>query len=563
MTRMNRHLKIFIITLVWLGLTARAFCYTAEVTDISGTKYFPAVKEALLKAEKSIKLVMFTIESSLYRKDSKVNQLLDELIAAKQRGVDVEVVLDQNVDFVQRRRAGEWETLIKSIGAYKRLKEAGIKVFYDEPVRYTHAKAVIIDKKLVVLGSTNWTESAFDRSIEASVLVNSEGLANELLSYFTTIKIDTGIEKYLDFIGPSTPIAWEFMENQRFAPLMIKRQSQRAFEVYLFLLWQREVTATSRPVRGTCPTKGGTVSFKLTLFYDTLAQYLGIYEGWNTTAYRKQIMKVLTKLEREYKLIKFEPRYAKEAEITLLSYEKIASSPACGEALRNDSGEAAVRNDSFVVRPVRGTGPTFSGKLATGNEEGALDSRNDYFELPNDYFKFEWNKVLSFRAQFCYLINLANSSVSDTKPFWSKSVIAITDQFGGVGADIIHKGMLELRRKKLVEITYDELNGRYEERRPKVYKILPLYDPKELEVKLRGIEDKYGKEAYGRARKYAEIVFEENNPEVIEDIILKTKQYGDKKIKQSFDIVAQKSIDNPKRSYGYVVGILEQLGVGK
>ncbi len=107
-SKVKKYLIIFITVLAWLGIAARAFCYTAEVTDISGTKYFPAVKEALQKAEKSINLVMFTIESSLYRKDSKVNQLLDELIAAKQRGVDVEVVLDQNVDFVQRKRGQQF-----------------------------------------------------------------------------------------------------------------------------------------------------------------------------------------------------------------------------------------------------------------------------------------------------------------------------------------------------------------------------------------------------------------------------------------------------------------------
>ncbi len=28
-----------------LGITAMVFCYQAEVIDISGTKYFPAVKE--------------------------------------------------------------------------------------------------------------------------------------------------------------------------------------------------------------------------------------------------------------------------------------------------------------------------------------------------------------------------------------------------------------------------------------------------------------------------------------------------------------------------------------
>jgi hypothetical protein len=180
--------------------------------------------------------------------------------------------------------------------------------------------------------------------------------------------------------------------------------------------------------------------------------------------------------------------------------------------------------------------------------------------VPVDYFIFGWNRRLSLRAKFCYLINLAYSDISDIRPFWSKSVATITKQFGGVGQDVINKGMGELRRKKLLEVKYDELSGRpYDERRPKMYKLLKLYDPKELELKLKGIEEKYGKEEYGKARKYAEVVFEENNPEVIEDIILKTKEYGPKKVKQAFDIVAQKNIDNPKRSYGYVKGTIEKI----
>ncbi len=182
------------------------------------------------------------------------------------------------------------------------------------------------------------------------------------------------------------------------------------------------------------------------------------------------------------------------------------------------------------------------------------------FELPNDYFEFGWNRILSFRAKFCLFINLACSNVSDTKPYWSKSVATITKQFGGVGQDIINKGMGELRRKKLIEVKYDTLTDKpYDKRMPKMYKILKLYNPKELELKLKGIEEKYGKEAYAQARKYAQIVFEENNPEVIEDIILKIQQYGQEKVKNAFDIVARKNIDNPKRSYVYVVGIIEKL----
>lgn len=63
---------------------------------------------------------------------------------------------------------------------------------------------------------------------------------------------------------------------------------------------------------------------------------------------------------------------------------------------------------------------------------------------------------------------------------------------------------------------------------------------------------------YAKARRYAETVFEENNPEVIEDILLKTKEYGPKEIKRAFGEVARKNIDNPKRNYLYATRILRK-----
>lgn len=148
--------------------------------------------------------------------------------------------------------------------------------------------------------------------------------------------------------------------------------------------------------------------------------------------------------------------------------------------------------------------------------------------------------------------------MSDVKPFWSESLLTLTKQFGGVSRDVIIKGMEELRRKKLIEVKYDELRGKpFDIKAPKMYKFLKLYDPKELALRLKTIEDKYGREAYAKARKYAEVVFEENNPQIIEDIILKTRHYSEEKIKKAFDIVALKNTDNPKKSYAYVVGILE------
>lgn len=493
----NSRWPYLMIALAVLGITARAYCYEADVIDISGTKYFPAVQETLSKAKKSINLVMYLIELSSHKENLKADQLVSSLIEAKQRGVDVEVILDQNVDFVQRRSKSEWEAKVKSMRAYKRLKEAGVKARYDEPARYTHAKAIVIDRNIVILGSTNWTESSLNKSNEINALIKSGGLAEEILSYIKTIKVDENIEKYLDFIGPSTEISRKFMEDKFLAPQMVKNRDERAFDIYLYLL----------------KVFGRNPEAKLTLTYESLAKYLGIYEGWDSLDYRRQIIKSLKKLERRYKLIKFETGYGREATVML-----------------------AARN---------------------GEEE-------DYFELPDDYFNFGWNRTLSLRAKFCYLINLSNSDISDTKPFWSKSVAGIAEHFGKVSQDVIKTGMGELRRRRLIEVKYDTLTGKpYNERLPKMYKALRLYDPKELESRLSDLELKYGKEAYNRARKYAEIVFEENNPEAVEDIILKTNQYGEKRIKKAFAIASRKNIDNPKRAYNYVVGTIERIQAGQ
>lgn len=471
-------------------ITTRGFCYQVEAINISGAKYFPAVKEALSNAKESIRVVMFVIEGSADKVNSKPNQLVEALIEAKNRGVDVEVILDQNIDFVQRRRVSEWESKIKSARAYKRLKEANIRVYYDDPTRYTHAKAVIIDNKIIILGSTNWTESAFDKNIETDVLINSPELAEEISAYLKTIRIDENIENSLESAGPSVSISRHFLQNPKLAPQMAKSVDERSFDIYLYLLWKAK--GASEP--------------KSSLNYDDLAGHLGIYEGRKAPGYRTLISKVLRKLEKRCKLIKFEPRFGKEATITLLEFPQ-----------------------------------------------------ENTFNLAETYFDFGWNKGLSLSAKFCYLINLANSHASDTRPFWSKSIATITKECGSVSRGVIYNGMTELRRRKLLEAKYDNLTGKpYEERMPKLYKILKLYDPKELALKLREVEVRHGRQAYLKARKYAVIVYEENSPEVIENIILKTKEYGEKKVRQAFKIMAQKNPDNPLKTYNYAVGIMEK-----
>ena len=58
---------------------------------------------------------------------------------------------------------------------------------------------------------------------------------------------------------------------------------------------------------------------------------------------------------------------------------------------------------------------------------------------------------------------------------------------------------------------------------------------------------------------FAEIVFKENDPVVVENIIKLTKEYGKDKVKKAYDIVSQKAPDNPKRIHRYAVGIIKSL----
>ncbi len=62
------------------------------------------------------------------------------------------------------------------------------------------------------------------------------------------------------------------------------------------------------------------------------------------------------------------------------------------------------------------------------------------------------------------------------------------------------------------------------------------------------------------ARKYAGIVFKENDPEVVEEIINMMDSVGEKTVRKAFDKVAKKAVNNPKRNYAYAKGIIKSLG---
>ena len=73
------------------------------------------------------------------------------------------------------------------------------------------------------------------------------------------------------------------------------------------------------------------------------------------------------------------------------------------------------------------------------------------------------------------------------------------------------------------------------------------------------MEEKHG-EKFKRARKYAKIVFKENDPAVIEEIINLILEYPDRIVKAAYKKVGKKAKDNPKRNQYYAVAIIRDQG---
>jgi len=471
--------------------------YTAEVKHISGREYYPAVTEALQGAKESIYMVMYQVSLHPYDKTTKVYKLIEELMRAKERGVKLKVILDQNIDFVTGQDIYKWAAKGKNAWCFKALKEVGIDVEYDDLTTYTHAKAIVIDNETVIMGSSNWSQSAFNKNIETNLLIKSKGLASELIEYFNTIKIDKKATDTIPVQEDGVFVSWQFLENPNLAGRMLTRQSERAFDLYLLLLREFDNNAEG----------------KVILNYDKIAAFLGLYDTMTKADYRRQIIKSLRKLEQDYKLIKFKPEYGKDATVTLLSYDNPEKSYSMPEGW--------------------------------------------YFQIPDNYWEYGWNRQLSHRAKFCYLINLAYVSISNSAPWWFSSLDVLAKHFN-ISEWVISKGMGELRSLNLIDVAYDTpKEGSYEPLLAKSYKVLPLYDPEWLETEWDRLDLSYDAKKLNKARKYAKIVFKENDPKAVEEIITLTDSLGEEQVKKAFAIVGKKSVGNSKRCYAYVKGILK------
>lgn len=122
------------------------------------TKCLPRIIKLIDGAKKSVYLQCYSFTSK---------PIAIALLKAKRRGVDVQIVTDKSQ--------------IKANGSIvARLHAKKIPVFVDHRVAIAHNKTMIIDNRIVLTGSYNWTNAAEKRNAENLVIFyNHAGLVKD------------------------------------------------------------------------------------------------------------------------------------------------------------------------------------------------------------------------------------------------------------------------------------------------------------------------------------------------------------------------------------------------
>jgi phosphatidylserine/phosphatidylglycerophosphate/cardiolipin synthase-like enzyme len=151
-----------------------------DVQLVTDAQYFQVAKKMIQEAKSLIQVMMFEMGYYDRYPNTPSNILIKELIDAKKRGVKVEVILEV--------REGRDRTTERNRNTGKILSSGGVEVIYDPLFKTTHAKLMVVDGQLALVGSTNWTYYALTNNNEVSVLIRSKEVAKEVIDYFNKVK---------------------------------------------------------------------------------------------------------------------------------------------------------------------------------------------------------------------------------------------------------------------------------------------------------------------------------------------------------------------------------------
>lgn len=131
-----------------------------EVTTLVSQEYYHDIMGEIRNAESSIMIAMYSMKYDPGDSFDWANDLIEELVTAKNRGVSVTVYLEYQTFF---------GTQDENLDTYDYLTANGVDVLLDYVDDTDHQKSVIIDYSIFYIGSHNWSESGLYYNNEVSV----------------------------------------------------------------------------------------------------------------------------------------------------------------------------------------------------------------------------------------------------------------------------------------------------------------------------------------------------------------------------------------------------------
>ena len=169
----RRRIWIVVIAVTLAAIVSSAVCARTTILPLIGTigscTYCERVQAAIASASQSLDILLSNAELG-------EKGLWDSIVAASGRGVDVRVLLDES----------DWAQSItdKNRPTIDYLKAHGIAARFDDPSVTTHAKLLVIDRRIVILGSTNWNEHSFYDQEQADVSIEDAAVGEAFAAYF-------------------------------------------------------------------------------------------------------------------------------------------------------------------------------------------------------------------------------------------------------------------------------------------------------------------------------------------------------------------------------------------
>jgi hypothetical protein len=278
----------------WIAAAALAApaVLAAETAVIPPGGYPAAATAEIDDATTSIRLYLYLFNYQPSNPEPGPAKLADALIRAKERGVDVRVVLDKSLSSPDPVFA---DAKNDAAGSY--LAGAGVDVYVSSGDAPLHAKILIADGSTTLVGSTNWSSAAFNHNREADVLIRSTEVARTFLDSFEGLPEVPWVLASMS----TAAVPLSFVDSPGKFGAMSHGGDVNAFDTYLYFLWKG-----AAPGR---PTTVDEASWRHTMGWDALPP----------NDVRMNVQRTLARLRGRYGLLTFEKTPGSNLVVTLSS----------------------------------------------------------------------------------------------------------------------------------------------------------------------------------------------------------------------------------------------------